>query len=243
MSDPNSIEPDYWNTRLADHGPLYVETDMSRVIKEPWKAATALIFVLIAVVWLIRLQGRYKQHPFILTCLPILLAGGIGGAIYHGLRRWPAMLALDVVPIVLLVVMGSLYLCVRLWPKRWPLVVACIPIVFLPFPISFLFHAVMHVAIVVHYILLSLLILVPVGMTLARTRFRHAQLIWLTLVVFGLAMLCRFLDPLSKPVLPMGSHWLWHVLGAVTTAILAEYFYRIEQEPIEPLAEPATMNP
>ena len=40
----------------------------------------------------------------------------------------------------------------------------------------------------------------------------------------------RFVDPLTKGVLPMGSHWLWHVLGAVTTAILAEYFYRIEQE-------------
>jgi len=26
----------------------------------------------------------------------------------------------------------------------------------------------------------------------------------------------------------MGSHWLWHTFGAVTTALLVEFFYRVE---------------
>ena len=28
--------------------------------------------------------------------------------------------------------------------------------------------------------------------------------------------------------LPMGTHWRWHVFGAVTTQALYEYFYRLE---------------
>jgi hypothetical protein len=235
---PNA--PDYWNGSLPDHGPLYTETDMSRFIREPWNAATAFAFVLLAVVWLFRMRGKYRQHPFLLTCLPILLAGGIGGTIYHAFRRWPLMLALDVVPILLLVVIGSIYLCIRLWPRHWPLVIACFPVAFLPFIGRLVFHVERHVAILIHYMLLSLIILLPVSVTLVRTRFRHAHLVWLTLVCFGFGLLFRYLDPLSRPVLPMGSHWLWHLCGAGATAILAEYFYRLETEPIAPLTETAT---
>jgi hypothetical protein len=235
---------DLLNTRLPDNGPRYAETDLTRFIREPFNAVTALAFVAIVVVWLVRLRGRYRQHPFLMTCLPILLAGGIGGTLYHGLRRWPAMLALDVVPIVLLVVAGSIYLCIRLWPKRWPIVVACMPLTFLPIPAADALHLKMHTAIIIHYMMLATLILVPVALTLIRTRFRHANLIWLTLTFFGLAILCRYLDPFSAAVLPMGTHWLWHLGGAATTAVLSEYFYRLEREPLaaaEPEAQPAAI--
>src|SRR5947209_1228716 len=91
---------DYWTDRLAsDKGPIYVETNLNRFIREPFNAVTALAFVVLVIVWLVRLRGRYRQHPFLMACLPILLAGGIGGTLYHGLRRWPAMLVLDVAPI------------------------------------------------------------------------------------------------------------------------------------------------
>jgi hypothetical protein len=30
--------------------------------------------------------------------------------------------------------------------------------------------------------------------------------------------------------LPMGTHWLWHTFGAVTTALMIEFFFRLEQE-------------
>jgi hypothetical protein len=28
----------------------------------------------------------------------------------------------------------------------------------------------------------------------------------------------------------MGSHWLWHTFGAITTALIVEYFYLVEGE-------------
>src|SRR5262249_5174987 len=67
-------------------------------------------------------------------------------------------------------------------------------------------------------------------------RGRHANLIKLTLVCFAFALLFRFIDPLSAPILPgLGTHWLWHTVGAFTTTILAEYFYRLGTESIAPL--------
>ena len=32
--------------------------------------------------------------------------------------------------------------------------------------------------------------------------------------------------------LPMGTHWLWHTFGAITTQLVTEYFYRIEGKPL-----------
>jgi hypothetical protein len=210
-----------------------VETNLERVIREPWNAVTAFLFVIIVLVWLWRLRGHYREHPFVLICMPILLAGGIGGTIYHALRQYYFAFLLDVIPIVLLVVVGSVYLLIRLRPRWWQ--VAILGCLLLLFPALFVFHVETHVAIVIHYIVLALLVLVPIAIVLVRTRFRYLNLILMTLVCFGFAILFRFLDPLSRPILPMGSHWLWHIGGALCTVFLSEYFYRLETEPIAPL--------
>src|SRR5262249_15692911 len=115
------------------------------------------------------------------------------------------------------------------------------------FPLLFVFHVETHVAIVVHYIVLALLILIPVAIVLIRTRFRYLNLILMTLVCFGFPILFRYLHPFILPILPMGSHWLWHLGGALCWVILSEYYYRIETEPIAPLpwqlaAEEATKS-
>ena len=50
-------EVDLWTTQLKDGGPQYTETNFGRTIVEPWNAVTALAFVALVVVWLIRLRG------------------------------------------------------------------------------------------------------------------------------------------------------------------------------------------
>jgi hypothetical protein len=232
---PELHDPDYWNQRLADRGPPYVETDFSRAIVEPCNAITAFFFVLIVIYWVWKLWGHFREHPFVCLCMPILLAGGIGGTLYHALRRYPVFFFLDVVPIGLLVVMGSIYLWIRLRPRLWHVLVLAVGV--LVFPLLFVLHVETHVAIVIHYAMLALMVLIPVTIVLIRTRYRHVNLIKLTLVCFGFALLFRFIDPLSAKVLPgIGTHWLWHTLGALTTTILAEYFYRLETEPIPRLS-------
>jgi len=230
---------DPWTERFTDEGPIYAETlkyrelQLSSLIVEPWNAATAFAFVIISLAWLLRLRGRYRQHPFIMLCLPLLLIGGIGGTLYHGLRRYGVFLAMDVLPIVILVLAGSVYLWIRLRPPRW--VIPSLVLLFALFSaLSWVFHS--HVAINIQYAMLAVSVIVPVVIVLVRTRFRHFELIRLSLIAFGFALLFRFLDPLRPPILPMGTHWLWHLGGAGAVAFLAEYFYRLERDEIPGLA-------
>src|SRR5262245_28804955 len=92
---PNTpiLSPDPVSGHLAtDGGPVYVETErnLDRVgtgaVVEPWNAASALLFLVVVVVWLVRLRGRYRKHPFLTCCLPLLAAGGVGGVVYHAFR-------------------------------------------------------------------------------------------------------------------------------------------------------------
>ncbi|MCX7699850.1 MAG: hypothetical protein N2039_03145, partial [Gemmataceae bacterium] len=141
------------------------------------------------------------------------------------------------------VLLGAGYLWVRLRPRWYHLTAVLLLLVVMQLPFALMKET--HHAIVAHYITLAALILIPTVITLIRTRFRHANLIKLTLVCFGWAILFRFLDPLTAPILPgLGTHWLWHTFGAITTGLLAEYFFRLETEPIAPLppwtAETAT---
>jgi hemolysin III len=223
---------EYGNVPLLDGGPRYVETNFARLFVEPCNAITAAIFVAIVVFFMVRMWGRFRQHPFLCLAIPVLLLGGIGGTIYHALRAYKVFFYMDVVPIVLLVAMGSVYLWVRLRPRGWQVMALLAVIVtFAAVAGHFLFIGERHVAIIVQYLGLAVLVLTPVAIVLVRTNYRHSQIIKLALVCFGFAILFRFLDPVSAPVLPIGTHWLWHVLGAATTALLAEYFYRIETEP------------
>ena len=68
--------------RWIDGGPIYKETPPAPIqatVAEPWNTVTASLFIVIAAMWLVRLRGRYADYPFLSCCMPILLAGGIGG--------------------------------------------------------------------------------------------------------------------------------------------------------------------
>lgn len=230
--------------RLPDRGPRYQETpadpyaaDAPR-IAEPWNAGTASLFVVIVLAWLRRVRGRYTKFPFLLSCLPILFVGGVGGTLYHATRTRSLYFYLDVLPISVLGIAGAAYLAVRLWKRRGYayLVVALLGYVGL----STLFFAVLApmpafrefrtLGVNVTYAALATVLLVPLGVTLWRTRWRHVGLVAAALASFGIAWFMRLVDGSPLVDLPMGTHWLWHTFGAVTTWFVVEYFYRVEGE-------------
>jgi hypothetical protein len=222
---------DMLNERYRDGGPYYAETrvDPNNWIIEPWNAASALLFLGLVIYWMLRLRGRYRQHPFLCCCLPLLAAGGAGGTLYHALRISPVFLVLDWLPIVLLVLAASLYLWLRLVPRWWyvvpmPLLLLAIPVSTQGFPTQ--------VRISIGYAVMAGLILTPALLVLWRTRFRHAGWIGLALGCFVVALFFRLADVRQPPLLPMGTHWLWHSFGAFATLALAEYIFRLEMEPV-----------
>ena len=220
--------------RGPDGGPVYTETpaeiqagqQFAGHVAEPWNTVTAFLFVLIVVYWFARLKGRIAQHPFLAVALPILLVGGIGGTLYHGLRNWVGYFLMDVIPIQLLGLGVSVYWWIRLGPKlrHFLAMLAVLGLLMLVGQLTLP----QVWAINVSYAGLALIVLVPLAIVLIRTRFRHVGWVATALVSFGIAWFFRLIDGWDPPLLPMGTHWLWHTFGAITTAALCEYVYRVE---------------
>ena len=244
IPNPNPSGPDYFflgdiSQRLPDGGPIYRETpadprSVTSWAAEPWNAATAMLFIALVAYWVVRLRGRWKHYPFIAACLPILLAGGVGGTLYHAFRSRQAYFLLDVIPISLLGLAGAIYLAIRLGRSFGAVRVILLTIGVLIGYLAVnavLFHLIPTdfptVTVSLSYTSLAVVILIPIFVTLAKTGFRHASLIYAGLACFGLALTCRLVDPVSP--LPMGTHWLWHIFGACCTAFVIEYFYRLVQ--------------
>lgn len=220
--------------RGLDRGPIYTETPEEirdqlpfvGTIAEPWNTATAFLFVVIVLIWIVRLRGRLFNYPFLLATLPILLIGGIGGTLYHGTRSWVGYFLMDVVPINILGLAVSIYLWIRLGPKLRHFFAMLIVLALITLTGQFTLPRVW--AINVSYAGLALIILVPIVLTLIRTCGLHSGWIGTAIVSFVFAWFFRLADVLDPPLLPMGTHWLWHTFGALTTAALSEYMYLIE---------------
>jgi hypothetical protein len=221
--------------RLPDGGPVYVETpaDLANydgIVAEPWNTASAALFVVIPLIWVWFLRGRYRQYPFLTICLPILAAGGIGGVLFHGLRRYNAFFLLDVIPIFVLGFTVSIWLWIRLGPKLHHLLGMIAVLVAIQLIGHFRLPT--HWAINISYASIALIVLIPLAAALIRTRFRDGGWVATALVCFAIAWLCRLADAYRPPMLPMGTHWLWHTFGALTTTAVSVYIYRIERTPL-----------
>jgi hypothetical protein len=223
--------------RLADGGPRYAETPQElgqQTLAEPWNAATAALFILMALLWAWRLRGRYRQHAFLTCGLPILLAGGIGGTLYHATRASRLYFLLDVIPISLLGLGGAAYLTAQLWGRRgwWYL-----PAVLLFYSaVQFLLFRTLPPTwniqwrVNLSYAVLAAIVVTPIFLLLLRTAFRHGGWVLCGLLSFTIGWFFRLLDWHMGLYLPMGSHWLWHIFGAIATWCVIEYVYRLQMD-------------
>lgn len=237
-------------TRMPDGGPRYQETPLdpyaidAAAIAEPYNTVTAALFIFIAIIWAIRvLRAGIHRHPFVAVCLPILLAGGIGGTLYHAYRTRVTYFLLDVIPISLLGLAGSIYLLIRIGKKAGArqLILYSVGAISIYLALNgLIFRGLLkgflaqhpHLTVNLSYASLALIIMIPLVIVLIRTRFRHGSLIVAGLLSFAIAWFCRLVDGTGLVDLSMGTHWLWHTFGAITTAFVFEYFFRLEREEI-----------
>ena len=245
QTEGQPVEADFGmlaNAQMLDRGPRYTETPPdpyapdAPFIAEPWNMVTASFFVFIALAWLVRLRGRYRPFPFLMTCLPILFVGGVGGTLYHGLRTRQLYFFLDVIPIQVLALAGAVYLAVRLWRgSGWLYLGGAI---LLNLGVGALLMVLVRpqnrqLAINLNYVTIAVAVVLPMVFVLFRLRFRHVGLVAGALISFGIAWVFRLIDQYMGVYLPMGSHWLWHTFGAISTALLIEFFYRVERDGLD----------
>ena len=230
-----------WQNRLPDGGPRYAETPRdpyagAATVAEPWNTATAAIFVAIVAYWAVRIGRRWRDYPFVSACLPVLLAGAVGGTLYHATRTQRAYFLLDVIPISLLGIAGAVYLTARLGRSvGWRKVLAVslgLVVVYVAVN-GVLFRAIQsdyrNLRVNLSYASLAAVILTPMLAVLVRTRFRHGAWVGVAVGCFVLAWFCRLIDDTGLSSLPMGTHWLWHILGATTTHLMTLYFTKLEE--------------
>lgn len=211
----------------TDGGQVYAETDMSRFIVEPWNAVSSLCILLPAVYWGVKLRGRYKEYPFISYCIPLLFLGGLGSTLFHAFRSSYYLLLLDVTPTAILTLSLAVYFWVKILPKWWWV----LPIVALPLGlrawISTSDYLQGQEAINATYAVTGSFLFIPTLILLYKTSFEYSYFIFISLACFVLALIFRRTDNMEQTLLPMGTHFLWHILTGIGAFFLAEYLYKL----------------
>lgn len=208
-----------------DGGPIYTETNLEAFVAEPFNAVTAFFFLMIAVYWLFKLRKTYRVHLFLFVSSLILLVGGLGGTIYHAFRVSKFALLMDWLPIVILCFSASVYFLVKLFGKLYFGVLAFIVFMLL----EFLNHWLMppHYAVNISYVLMALMVLIPIMLYLIRTNWRNGIWILIAFTGFLFAIINRSIDHLE--VLAIGTHFLWHIFGAIACHAMFQYLYKMEK--------------
>jgi hypothetical protein len=229
-----SIIVDSWqkyHISMPDGGPVYTETDPSRWLVEPWNAFSSLLYLIPVILWIIKLRGKFRSYPFLLYCLPWLVLGGIGSTLFHAFRHYRFFLFLDFIPMAILTLSISIYFWVKVLPRWWHVLLVIIP--------TFLFRGLLfrdlpsHTAINVSYAMTGLLIFIPLLLLLIRHAFKEFRSIGLAAVFLSLSLFFREMDAWEHLVLPMGTHFLWHLFSALGAWFLASYLFYLRNTELE----------
>jgi hypothetical protein len=217
-----------FNMVLDDGGPLYMETTLHQFIVEPWNAISSLLLIVPAIYWWFRLKGQLRKHYFLAFCIPLLILGGLGSALFHGFRASKFLLLMDVFPIWVLTIAVSVYAWYHLLKKWWTAAVMVVPLFYLQFLVFQVFPT--HTANNLAYLFRGINIFLPIILLLVKTRFRYVKIILLSLIFLSVALFFREIDARDLHGLPMGTHFLWHAFSAVGAFFMAQYLYALEEE-------------
>lgn len=210
----------------ADGGPSYAETNLQHTIVEPWNAVSSLAILLPALYWAMRIGKNYRSYSFLSLCIPLLFLGGLGSTIFHAFRSHRIWLLLDVAPSAILTLLLALFFWMKVLPKKWlalPLLLALFLIrmwVWQVFP--------SHAAINTSYLITGIAFFVPLLLHLSRTAWLGARDIGLSIFFLVLSLVFRQLDqhPAVIAMLPMGTHFLWHLFNGLGAYYLGVYLYK-----------------
>ncbi len=209
---------------MPDGGGFYAETNPHHWIVEPYNAISSLTFFLPIIFYLYRLQGKYQKHFVITASLPLLFLNGLGSTLFHAFRNNIVWLALDVAPILVLM----LWLSVDFWRKLlgniWKALVVLLGFVGLHL-ISF-YALNRGLDINLGYFLRGTMLFLPMVLILHRRNYKNAGWLIFGVLFFILALFFRGIDKKVTHILAMGSHFLWHISTVIGVFLISEYIYR-----------------
>jgi hypothetical protein len=192
---------------------LYCERIGPGLWAEPWNAATNLAFIFAALLLAAtvrRAEADVRRDPGILGLVALVFVIGLGSGLFHSFARFWSMLA-DVIPIALFILL-YMYLALRrllalpLWGCL--LGVAVVLVLTVVMPVGFGF------SVSTYGVALAAMLGVGGALHLGQ-RHPAGPRILLAAGLFAVSLAFRTADLPLCAVLPLGTHFVWHILNAV----------------------------
>jgi hypothetical protein len=210
-----------------------METDPDRFIVEPWNAFSSLLMLIPATIWFFKVRHEITHYRFLLLAILMVVLGGLGSALFHGFRASLFFLLMDIIPSAILTLFLSIYLWLKILKRWWYIFFILFP----AFGIRFLFWNSIpdHMAINLSYFISGLIIALPLVIILIKDRFTKWHIVVLGVTSFIVALLFRQLDTVQIVLLPMGTHFLWHVFSAVGAWFILDYIHYLRDVQLLPV--------
>lgn len=194
---------------------------------EPWNTWSNIVFLLVILYWAYQFQFRWREHTSVFLMLAFTGIGLVGGTLYHGTRSHCFWLFLDWIPIVL----NSAVLSMIFWHgyfEKWKISFCCgfIPalLAFL-LQVSFGFQSIVFSSLA--YLLLFLSVLLSLVFWIQKKGTQHINALVFASGSIAMGFLSRLAERLPQfDFLPMGTHFLWHIFGALSCHFVLSYLYR-----------------
>lgn len=214
---------------LRDGGHIYAETNFNHFIVEPYNAMSAFLFFGMALYWFYRLKGRYEQHSFLTSAIVLLTIGAIGGTIYHAFRLHAFFMYMDWLPILIICLMTSVYFLDKIIGVWY----YAVGLVLMAFVLQFLLFRFVESRNVINlnYAIMGIIVLCPTLLILIKNRFFQWWWVFYALGGFMLALFFRISDKWA--MLPMGTHFLWHLFGALAGHFMFLFIFRLNRKECE----------
>ncbi|MBO0330775.1 hypothetical protein [[Muricauda] lutisoli] len=207
-----------------DSGPIYLETMEGRFPVEPFNTFSNLIFLALIIHWSIKVYRNPGQHRFLAWVLPIIGISYVGGTVFHATRSHEFWLRLDWMPIMLLCAALVIYFIFKLVNSWWQRITCIIVLLGTSFLLRILpIPAGMRISL--GYVITAATILIPITWYLLKTKGKNMGLVVTAFLIFSIAVFFRSID-LHQNFFPMGTHWLWHLLGGIAVHFLIAYIFK-----------------
>lgn len=213
----------------ADFGPIYAETDLARFPVEPWNTASNLVFLLLFYYYAKKTKLNFKQHGLLVGALPLLMVGFLGGTLFHATRGSSVWLLLDFVPIAILALSATVYFWRKVLGGYFKAFLAVVLTALLPRFLIWELDIPRNYTISLSYACMGMALCLPALIFSARNSWNGIGLLLAAISLFGMAVGFRVFDQWSKPYLPMGTHFLWHLFGGLATFCIMEFLFRVNK--------------
>jgi hemolysin III len=217
--------------QILDNGPVYAETLTGHPpFYEPWNSLSSLFIAGAGLLFFFKTKRSDKGAGFIYFCATMLLVGGLGSTLFHGLRTSYWLVFMDFMPIIIV----SLAIALLFWQKvlkSWTLasivLLGLMALRAVPYWQQEHLQLTNQAIINISYFIAGLTIFLPCLIFLVQSRLYKSTYLFLAIGLMIAALVFRTIDKDVTAVLPMGTHFLWHVASGVGAYYMGLYMQAI----------------